>query len=86
MSLSLSPAFDPTDGAWREYTNVVAFTMVALPLDAQRGKVEKSWRVVLARNALSAVYASVVEETGARANEELTKRTERATVAREDNY
>ena len=30
MSLSLSPAFDPTDGAWREYTNVVAFTMVAL--------------------------------------------------------
>ncbi len=86
MSLSLSPAFDPTDGAWREYTNVVAFTMVALPLTLNVEKWKNRERVVLARNALSAVYASVVEETGARANEELTKRTERATVAREDNY
>ena len=86
MSLSLSPAFDPTDGAWCEYTNVVAFTMVALPLTLNVEKWKNRERVVLARNALSAVYASVVEETGAHANEESTKRTERATVAREDNY
>ena len=86
MSLSLSPAFDPTDGAWRECTNVVAFTIVALPLTLNVEKWKNRERVVLARNALSAVYASVVEETGARANEESTKRTERATVAREDNY
>jgi len=43
-------------------------------------------RVVLARNALSAVYASVVEETSVRTSDESTKRTERATtVAREDD-
>jgi len=86
MSLSLSPAFDPTDGAWHEYTNVAAFAMVALPLTLNVEKWKNRERVVLARNALSAVYASVVEETSVRTSDESTKRTERATtVAREDD-
>lgn len=85
MSLSLSPAFDPTDGAWREYTNVAAFAMVALPLTLNVEKWKNRERVVLARNALSAVYASVVEETSVRTSDESTKRMERASVAREDN-
>ena len=63
LSLYLSPWFDPTDGALRDYTNIVAFAMVATPLALNVEKWQNRERRVLARDALTAVYASVDDDT-----------------------
>jgi len=57
LSLYSSPLFDPNDGALRDYTNAVAFAMVATPLALNVDKWQNRERRVLAREALSAVYA-----------------------------
>ena len=63
LSLYLSPWFDPTEGALRDYTNIVAFAMVATPLALNVEKWQNRERRVLARDALTAVYASVDDDT-----------------------
>jgi len=62
LSLYLSPWFDPTEGALRDYTNIVAFAMVATPLALNVEKWQNRERRVLARDALTAVYASVDDD------------------------
>ena len=58
LSLALSPAFDADVGPLRDYTNVVAFLMVAAPLALNIEKWKNRERVALMRDALGALYAS----------------------------
>ena len=59
LSLSLAPEFDPVDGAWRDYTNILSFLMVATPLALNIEKWKSRERVAFAREALNATMADV---------------------------
>ena len=61
LSLYLSPQFDPVDGPWRDYTNIIAFSMVSTPLVLNIEKWRRREQLVITRAALAAVYSSAID-------------------------
>ena len=61
LSLYLSPQFDPVDGSWKDYTNIIAFSMVSTPLVLNIEKWRRREQLVITRAALAAVYSSAID-------------------------